>query len=584
VPAVPADHPTSTPERSQARVSDARRRRLAGRALPLVAVAIGAFAGGLVVGAGHKPRERVAAERFLGAWARADYGGMYQLLAASSRARLSAGAFTQAYRRSADTATLERVRTAGPLRERDGAYEVRLDAVTRRFGTLEGTLRFAVASDDDAAGVVFERRLVFPGLRDGEALRRITRMPPRADLQARDGGVIATGPDRASQIGPVAVEIAGRVGPIPAEQAAPYAAKGYRKDAVVGLSGLERQFEARLAGTFGGSLRAGPRLLAQVQPRQGGPVRTSIDRDIEAAAVTALAGRLGGVAVMRPATGEVLALAGLGYSAPQPPGSTFKIITLAAGLDAGAVTPKSSFPVETFATLSGVELENANGEACGGSLAVSFAESCNSVFAPLGAKLGAAKLVAAAERFGFNETSDIVGAPPSSIPPAAEIGDDLAVGSTAIGQGRVTSTPLRMAELTGAIANGGILVRPTFLRGAQGRRSRATSRATAQTIRRFMRGVVEDGTGRAAAIPGVKVAGKTGTAELRNTVPDPAAGTDPAASVPAPQDATDTDAWFVAFAPTRRPAVVVAVLLVGQGAGGETAAPAAKVVLQGALD
>jgi cell division protein FtsI/penicillin-binding protein 2 len=395
--------------------------------------------------------------------------------------------------------------------------------------------------------------------------------------------VIAQGPDRSSDLGPLAADIAGRVGPIPADEADRYARLGYPPDATIGLTGLERQFEQRLAGTFGGTLKAGSRVLAHTEPRAAGPVRTSIDPDVEAAAVTALAGRLGGVAVLRPRTGEVLALAGIAYSAPQPPGSTFKIVTLTGALDAGIVKPTSTFPVETSATLSGVKLENAHGEACGGTLGEAFAESCNSVFAPLGARLGARRLVAAAERFGFNKPDGIAGAPPGAIPAPAEIGDDLAVGSTAIGQGRVTSTPLRMAAVAAAIGNHGVLVRPTLLRGDQGARSRATSAATARVVRRFMRRVVTSGTGAAAAVPGVKVAGKTGTAELRTTVPDSNVVVTPGDTAPDPEDTTDTDAWFVAFAPAGRPKVAVAVLLVGQGAGGDTAAPAARTVLEAAL-
>jgi cell division protein FtsI/penicillin-binding protein 2 len=139
-----------------------------------------------------------------------------------------------------------------------------------------------------------------------------------------------------------------------------------------------------------------------------------------------------------------------------------------------------------------------------------------------------------------------------------------------------------MAEVAGAVANHGFHVRPVFLRGEHGRRSRATSRHTARVITKFMRGVVEHGTGAAAAIPGVHVAGKTGTAELRTTQPpDP---DDPDAAPVDPSDTSDTDAWFVAFAPARRAKVVVAVLLVGQGAGGATAAPAARTVLEAALE
>ena len=89
----------------------------------------------------------------------------------------------------------------------------------------------------------------------------------------------------------------------------------------------------------------------------------------------------------------MLALAGLAVSAPQPPGSTFKIITLSGALAAGIATPSTSFPVRTSATLSGVKLRNAGGESCGGTLTQAFIDSCNSVFAPLGAKLGATRLV-----------------------------------------------------------------------------------------------------------------------------------------------------------------------------------------------
>ena len=92
--------------------------------------------------------------------------------------------------------------------------------------------------------------------------------------------------------------------------------------------------------------------------------------------------------------------------------------------------------------LEGVELENANGESCGGALEARFAHSCNSVFAPIGAELGAQKLVAEAEKFGFNQQPALAGAEMSTLPPASEIGDDLAVGSTAIGQGQVLATPL----------------------------------------------------------------------------------------------------------------------------------------------
>ena len=114
---------------------------------------------------------------------------------------------------------------------------------------------------------------------------------------------------------------------------------------------------------------------------------------------------------------------------PQPPGSTFKIVTLSGALAAGVATPSSSYPVRTSATLSGVKLRNAGGESCGGSLTQAFIDSCNSVFAPLGAKLGAKRLVRMAEAFGFNERPRVPDAKASTIPPAGKLTDSLAVGA-----------------------------------------------------------------------------------------------------------------------------------------------------------
>jgi cell division protein FtsI/penicillin-binding protein 2 len=305
---------------------------------------------------------------------------------------------------------------------------------------------------------------------------------------------------------------------------------------------------------------------------------------VQRAAVEALAGRYGGIAAVRPGTGEVLALAGIAISAPQPPGSTFKIVTLAGVLQQHVAKRSDTFPVQNAAQIEGVEIQNANGESCGGSLETSFAHSCNSVFAPLGAKLGARRLVATAERFGFNEDPGLAGAARSTIPSADEIGDDLAVGSSAIGQGRVLTTPLQLALIAAAVGEDGQRPLPTLLKGTAPRRVQATTRSVARTIGRYMRSVVVGGTGAAAAVPGVKVAGKTGTAELRTTVkkqppPDMTDQTQP----PPAEDVTDTDAWFTAFAPLSNPRVAVCVLLVGQGAGGDTAAPAARTVLEAAL-
>jgi cell division protein FtsI/penicillin-binding protein 2 len=551
------------------------------RLAPLAGAAVLAFVAGAAVGSGGGDPRRDTARAFGEAWAHSDYGAMYVLLTPEARRRVPLERFAAAYRRVARLSTLSSLSAGRPEEPEDGAVGLPVVLRTRIFGTLSGRIDLPVAEAEDGAAIDWRPYLVHPGLRRGERLSRTTSLPPRAAIQARDGTPLAEGDARLSELGALASEIAGRVGPAPPERAAELERRGVPPGAPGGLTGLEREFDTELAGRPGGELRAGDRVLASVAPQRGSAVRTTVDPEIQRAAVEALAGRYGGVAVIRPSDGEVLALAGIAYSAPQPPGSVFKIITMAAALEAGIAKRSSKYPVQTSATLEGVELENAHGEACGGSIETAFAHSCNSVFAPMGAKLGAERLVAAAERFGFNKDPGLAGALRSTIPAAAEIGDDLAVGSTAIGQGQVLATPLAIAGVAAAIATDGVLVRPTLRKGAAPARTRVTAPEVAKTIGRYMRTVVTSGTGVGAAIPGVKVAGKTGTAELRDTTNDDPDPDDPDA--PPVDDRTDTDAWFAAYAPARRPRVAVSVLLVGQGAGGETAAPAAKLVLQAAL-
>jgi peptidoglycan glycosyltransferase len=559
-----------------------RRRAASTRLAPLVLAAVVAFAAGVVVGSGGDHPARKTAQAFADAWSQGDYAKMRSLLTPAAQHRASLERFAASHRAAAKVLTLVSVRAGRAEQPRNGVVLVPVRMRTRIFGTLSGRVALPIADVDSGAAVDWRPNLVFPGLRRGEKLTRTTSMPRRATIQARDGTPLAQGEARLSDLGPIASEIAGRVGPAPPERAAELAQRGVPPGATVGLTGLEREFDVELAGRPGGELRAGPRVVATVAPQRGHAVRTTIDPDVQRAAVEALAGRFGGIAVIRPRDGEVLALAGIAYSAPQPPGSTFKIITLAGVLKAKIAKRSSTYPVQSAATLEGVSLENAHGESCGGTLRQAFANSCNSVFAPLGAKLGAKRLVAAAQDFGFNEQPPLAGAMRSTIPAAGEIGDDLALGSSAIGQGKVLATPLQMAAVAAAIGEHGVRVRPTLRKGAAPQRTRAASAPVARTIAAYMRSVVTSGTGVGAAIPGVKVAGKTGTAELRDTTnedPDP---NDPNAVAPA-EDRTDTDAWFTAYAPTRRPRVAVCVLLVGQGAGGETAAPAARIVLEAAL-
>ncbi len=575
---VASTSPSPAPAKRRTR---SRRARFA----PLVIVAVAAFAVGTVVGLRHEPAGATVARRWAAAWERGDYAAMHALLSDRARQRASLKRFVRTYTQAAETVTLSAVHAGKPHQTDGGSYDLPVRLRTKIFGRLSGKVHLPLIDDADGPGVDWRSQLVFPGLRAGERLERETTLAARGAILARDGTPLAQGPDRLSDLGPLAAEVAGRVGPAPPERADELARRGVPEGAPVGLNGLEREFDERLSGTPGGVLRAGTRVIARAEPHAGVDVRSAIDPDIQRAAVEALAGRFGGIAVLRPATGEVLGLSGVAFSAPQPPGSTFKIVTLAGALEAKVVKPKASFPIQTETTLEGVKLRNAHDEACGGSLKQAFADSCNSVFAPLGAKLGAEKLVQTAERFGFNQDPGPAGAARSTIPAAEEIGDDLAVGSSAIGQGKVLATPLELATVAAAIGLRGRRVAPTLSRGAQGAETRAISARTARVVANFMRAVVASGTGIGAKVPGVVVAGKTGTAELRSTVNHDPVPPEPGAT-PTPQpeeDKTDTDAWFAAFAPFRHPRVAVAVLLVGQGAGGETAAPAAKTVIEAAL-
>jgi cell division protein FtsI/penicillin-binding protein 2 len=223
------------------------------------------------------------------------------------------------------------------------------------------------------------------------------------------------------------------------------------------------------------------------------------------------------------------------------------------------------------ASIEGYRLENAGGEACGGTLLNAFAVSCNSVFAPLGVRLGAQRLVSTAERFGFNGPPSIPFAGESRIPAATAIGGPLAVGSSAIGQGRVLASALEMTDVAATIAMGGRRPIPTLVAGQAPQFVTVTTPQVAALVQRMMIAVVQFGTGTAAQISGVVVAGKTGTAELRNT------------ALPGNSAAANTDAWFVGYAPAGAPRIVAGALFPNQGAGGGTAAPAVHDVLVAGL-
>lgn len=584
------------------------------RALPVLALAGVAFATGAIVGANHgESASRSVASRFVAAWVRGDYPAMYACIDPASRRTTPASEFAGAYQQAllTATATATGLRVSGSARdEPEGMVKVPVVVDTRLFGRLSLSFTLQVShAGGEGARIAWSRSTLFPGLLPGERLSRATTLPRRATLLARDGSVLAEGSpsaapaeqSRSSPLGEAASAVAGRVGAIPSARLKPLLAEGVPGDATVGVSGLELALDDRLRGVPGGELLAqspqeagAGRVLASVAPHPAPPVRTSVSPAIQRAAVAALGGQLGGIVALAPATGRILAVAGLGLNGLQPPGSTFKMVTLSGVLKAGIASPHTVFEYATYATLDGVKLNNANGESCGGTLELAFAVSCNSVFSPLGVKLGAGRLVSIAEAFGFNHDPGVPGAAQSTLPGASSIQGELALGSTAIGQGQVLATPLQMAIVAATVADGGRRPKPTFdpLAAPSGGVS-VINAAVAGTVRRLMIAVVRLGTGTSAAIPGVVVAGKTGTAELKTQCP---AGSAEAGSheesgsggasegcASRSNQASNTDAWFAAFAPATSPRIVVGVLLVKDGAGGETAAPVARQVLEAGL-
>ncbi|HEV2814755.1 MAG TPA: penicillin-binding transpeptidase domain-containing protein [Solirubrobacteraceae bacterium] len=563
------------------RPHEGRRERLVRRLVPTLLLAAVAFVAGMVVGALHRPAAQDVADDYAAAYERRDYGQMYDLITETAKGRISERQFRAAHEDADATATATRMRFDDADSPDGDVVPVPVTITTRVFGTFEATLDLPMAEEGGEARIAWEKHMTFPGVDEGEELNRTTTLPQRATLLASGGIELAAGADRASDDPVTSDSIAGELGPIPRERAQELRAEGVPDDAQVGISGLERALDDELRGKPGGRLRAGERVLAASTPRKADPVRSTIVPRVQRAASAALAGRLGGVVAMNVGgadDGDVVAAAGIGMSGLQPPGSTFKIVTISGALEARVTKPSTQYPVATAATLEGVELQNANGESCGGNLIDSFAHSCNSVFAPLGAELGARRLVRTAERFGFNRPPAIDGAATSTIPPAGEIGDDLALGSSAIGQGRVQASTLQMALAAATIADRGRLPQPTLKKSDRPSSARAVSTRTARIVDRAMRAVVSYGTGTGAAISGVTVAGKTGTAELRQTQGEEVEG-----ETVVEGDTTDTTAWFAAYAPARRPRVAVAVMLVEAGAGGAVAAPPAATVLAEAL-
>ncbi len=577
--------------------SQERRRRLVRRAAPLAVIAVISFVAGAAIGSESPLTD--AASRFATAWANEEYGQMYDELSDDAKARYSVEEFTKAYLRARQTATVRRIDPGHPHGpgKVDGADVVRMpvEIDMNAFGAIRGEVPLAYRGGK----LDWQPYMVFPGLQPGERLGHRVTAPRRGPILARNGTALAEGPPeaRTSPLGSAAVDVAGQMGPPGPAAAADQRARGFPAGELVGISGLEQAFNTTLAGRPGGELvaigagagaaAAAGRVLARGIPHAGDAVRTAINPALQRTAVAALGGRSGGVVALDARTGAVLALAGSAFSAPQPPGSTFKIITTTAALEAGVVRLDDSFPYLTGISVGGREIANAHDESCGGTFVQAFAKSCNSVFAPLGPKIGEKRLVGTAERYGFNSkpalydarATEAVGAPSPSIP--EDIPTDLDLGVSAIGQGKVLATPLEMATAAQTIASGGVryptpIVTDPAL-GPDSKPVRVTSKHVARTMRSLMEEVVSSGTGVAAALPGVTVAGKTGTAEL-----GPKAGQGPLAPGQDPEQAVD--AWFTGFAPSKNPRMVVAAMIIDAGGdGGTVAAPIVHDVMAAAL-
>jgi len=568
-----------------------RRRRVISRAVPVGLLAAGAFVAGAVTASGSS--ERDSAERFADAWAAGDYDGMYAELSAAAAAEISRKQFERAYDQAGKTATITSVAVGearGPISEgSEETVPVSVDLTTASFGVISGDIAIPVSD----GAVDWRPSLVFPGLEPGEELDRRMRAPKRAPILAADRSPLATGPAEARTTVGAGGIVTGELGEAPAERAAEMRRQGFPEGTPAGNNGLELAFDGLLAGTPGGTLLAvrqgGRRTLAEGDPIPGSPLRTTIDPELQGTAAAALGEQFGGVAVLDARNGEVRALAGLAFSAPQPPGSTFKVITAVGALEEGLAEPSTEYPVVTSADAGGRQIDNAHEEACGGTLVQSFARSCNTVFAPLGVELGPERLVELSERFGFNSpptiySEDAIAAtqPASSTIPDP-IESDLEAGVSAIGQGEVLATPLQMASVAQTIANDGVrsptsMVKDPELVSEVGDVEVTTPEVAAE-VAEMMVEVVRSGTGSAAALPDVTVAGKTGTAELgpkAGSVPDPA---DPDA-----EPELEVDAWFTAYAPAKRPKLAVAVMIVNaDGDGGVIAAPIARQILDAAL-
>jgi peptidoglycan glycosyltransferase len=392
---------------------------------------------------------------------------------------------------------------------------------------------------------------------------------------------------------------------------------------VFGRSELEQSYNDYLAGRADELFPQ--RLVDEIlgRDRKGASAILTIDPQLQQVAAQALGGREGAVAALDPKTGEVLALVASPTYDPNPlsshdgrqirrtwdqlnadeskplvsnatdelfpPGSTFKVVTAAAALEDG-MRPEDTIPNPPELELPQTDrtLRNFGGGQCPGGSEISLAEalrvSCNVAFGGLGLELGGPKLVEQAQRFGFSRRIPFdIPFEPGGIPGRNAFRDDRpAEAQSAIGQRDVRTNVLHMALVAGAIGNGGVMMEPRLvreIRDSKGQKirefgpevhGRPMSEENARILAGMMRAVVDSGTGTSAQIPGVPVAGKTGTAQ---TV-----------------EGASPHAWFISFAPAENPNIAVAVVVLNGGdlgreaTGGAISAPIAKAVMEAARE
>ena len=387
-------------------------------------------------------------------------------------------------------------------------------------------------------------------------------------------------------------------------------------------TGLEGALNDYLSGTSSDQFFDKIQSLVTGQAPKGATVNTTINPTLQQAAWDALGNYQGAVIVTEPSTGKILAMVSKPTFDPNllashdqnevqstyqglltdpsqplynraiagnmnPPGSTFKLVVAAAAIESGNFTPDTTFPDLASLTLPGTStvIQNSGGGTCAGggqvSIATALRNSCNIPFAELGQQLGYKAIRAMAEKFGFNSTFDVPTAAEASVYPTGAL-DDSQTMMTAYGQFDVRATPLQMAMVSAAIANGGKVMNPTLVNSitssnlsvikefSPSEYTQAISPQTAATLTQMMVNNVAGGAASNAAISGIQVAGKTGTAQ--NGATDP------------------YTLWFTGFAPANNPQYAITVLVENGGGLGQTgygnliAAPIAKKVLEAVLN